>query len=70
MRAAVNPLHAVPENGLRIAQPRFINGRCGGSLFLQPRDPGDGVTVGGAALAGATKAELPRAMSATTARLG
>jgi len=32
--------------------------------------PGDGVTVGGAALAGATKAQPPRAISAATARLG
>src|SRR5258705_13381895 len=36
MRAAVNPLHAVPEIRLAIAQPRFIKGRCG-SLLLQPR---------------------------------
>jgi hypothetical protein len=36
MRAAMNPLHAVPENRLAIARPRFINGRCG-SLLLQPR---------------------------------
>jgi hypothetical protein len=36
MRAVMNPLHAVPENRLAIAQPRLINGRCG-SLLLQPR---------------------------------
>ncbi len=37
MRTVVNPLHAVPENRLAIAQPRFMDGRCGGSLLLQPR---------------------------------
>ncbi len=37
MRAVVNPLYAVRVNRLAIAQPRFINGRCGGSLLLQPR---------------------------------
>ena len=36
IRAAVNPLHPVPQNGLAIAQARFVNGRRR-SLLLQPR---------------------------------
>jgi len=34
---SVNPLHAVSDDRLAIAQPRFMDGRCGGSLLLQPR---------------------------------